>query len=126
MMSVNISEAPIYREKSRVIGRKGNDHIVIKLDHIAFFFTKEKLVFLVDREGQKFLIDGSLQHLEERLDGDVFFRVNRQEIVSIHYIKSFRTFERLRLEIELALPKPFKLYTSQNATIAFRKWVYKH
>lgn len=125
-MSVKLREAPINRDKVRLIARKGNDHIVVKLADIAFFFTHEKQVFLVDQEGQKVLIDDTLQHLEESLDENVFFRINRQCIVNIHFIKSFSTFKRLRMEIQLVFPQPYKLYTSQNAAIAFRKWIYKH
>ena len=112
--------------KGIVIAKKGNDYLIVKLEDIACFYTKEKLVFAIDKDGKKYLIDDTLTQLELQLDPLTYFRINRQAIVSITYIKRFRTFERLRIEIELNLPTPVVFLTSQSATIAFRKWIYKH
>lgn len=112
--------------KNLVIARKGLDHIVFKIEDIACFYTSEKLVFLLDKEGQKYLLDESLSQLEKELDPALFFRANRQYLVHIRYIKKFRTYQRLRIQVELAIPGAHLVLTSQLLTASFRKWIYGH
>jgi DNA-binding LytR/AlgR family response regulator len=125
MVNENEVSTPTHN-KGIVIAKKGNDYLIVKLEDIACFYTKEKLIFALDKDGKRYLIDDTLTQLELQLDPVIYFRINRQVIVSITYIKRFRTFERLRIEIELNLPSPVLFLTSQSATIAFRKWIYRH
>ncbi|MFL5740038.1 MAG: LytTR family transcriptional regulator DNA-binding domain-containing protein [Flavisolibacter sp.] len=114
-------------DRNFIIAKKGNDYLVVKLEAIACFYTKEKLVFAVDKEGKKMMVDDTaLAQLEERLDPETYFRINRQVIVSIHYIRRFRIFQRQRIEIELDVVVPFALVASQSGSIGFRKWIYAH
>jgi DNA-binding LytR/AlgR family response regulator len=39
---------------------------------------------------QKYLADKSLHDLEKELDPKIFFRVNRQYMININYLESFK------------------------------------
>jgi DNA-binding LytR/AlgR family response regulator len=111
------------KKRKMVVGKKGRDYIVLPLERVAYLYSKEKVAFAVDRESRHFILDGTLSELEQSLDGEEFYRINRQEIVHLSYIRSFRTFERVRVEIELELPTPTTLLVSQGIGPAFRKWI---
>jgi DNA-binding LytR/AlgR family response regulator len=62
--------------------------------------------------------------LEEQLDEDIFFRANRQYIININFVKSFRPFERVKLLVELNITGfEEDVIISQHVAPAFKKWM---
>ena len=112
------------QQRAFVVTRKGNDRLLLRLEDIACFFLQAKIAFALTRDGKKYLLEENLTQLESMLDPHQFFRVSRQAIVSIHYIRRFRNFGRLRIEVELDVPVPYTVLTSQPASALFRKWIY--
>jgi len=115
------------KKKNRLIVQKGIEYFSIILDDIALFYTKNKIVFAVDRLGQKYVADETLTLLERHLDSDIFFRANRQFIVSVNFIKSFVTYERVKLKVNMnpdELNDRHFIIVSQVTAPKFRKWMY--
>ena len=69
--------------KKRFLVKKGNDYITIKTEEIAYFYATHKLVCMVEKEGQKFILDKSLADLEKELEPSLFYRINRKYLVNI-------------------------------------------
>src|SRR5262245_34797477 len=85
---------PLFEKKrTRVVLRKGIENISVLLEHIVFFYTKDKIVYGIDHAGKKYIAEVNLGELEKRLDEGTFFRANRQFIININFLKSFRTYE---------------------------------
>ena len=94
------------------------------LDEIVLFFTENKIVYVIDKTGRKYLVDKNLADLEIELDNKTFFRVNRQFIVNINYIRSFKAYERVKLQIELTVTDlNYFIIVSQETAPYFRKWI---
>lgn len=112
------------RKRTRLVVRKGLENIALKLADIVFFYTENKIVFVIDRLGMKYIADKNLTDLALELDSSMFFRANRQYIVNINYIKGYKTFEKVKLLVDLTLPiinRP--IIVSQETAPEFRKWV---
>ena len=110
--------------KERIIVKKGSDYQSIRTENVACFFTDQKLVFLVDKEGKKYLTDiDNLSELALKLDRKVFFRANRKYIININFIKKYRTCDRVKLEVELSLQNPETVMISQENSGCFRQWI---
>jgi DNA-binding LytR/AlgR family response regulator len=72
------------------------------------------------------LCDQNLCELELELDSQRFFRANRQYIISIEYIRGFRSFEKVKLQVDLGGAElNHSIVVSQETAPAFRKWVYE-
>ncbi|HSU28555.1 MAG TPA: LytTR family DNA-binding domain-containing protein, partial [Chitinophagaceae bacterium] len=84
------------RKKTRLVVRRGLEHIALRLEDIVLFYTENKLVYVIDKQGKKYLGDKNLTDMEEELDNTVFFRANRQYIVNINFIRGFKTFEKVK------------------------------
>jgi DNA-binding LytR/AlgR family response regulator len=113
------------RKKSRLVVRKGLEHIALKLDEIVLFYTENKLVYVIDRLGKKYLADKNLSDLEEDLDANLFFRANRQYIVNINFIRGFKTYEKVKLQVELMIPDlNHNIIISQENAPQFRQWIF--
>jgi DNA-binding LytR/AlgR family response regulator len=111
-------------KKKRLIVKKGLENISLLLENVALFFTENKVVYVIDKSGRKYLCDKNLSDLEEELDKKTFFRVNRQYIVNIDYIRSFKTYERVKLQLELTVSDVnCFIVVSQETAPSFRKWI---
>ena len=113
------------RNKSRLIVRKGIENIALKTEDIVLIYTENKLVLVVDKEGKKYILDRNLAELETELDTTVFFRVNRQYIVNIGFVKSYKTYEKVKLQVDLTMPdlSHHHIVVSQQMAPFFRKWI---
>lgn len=111
-----------HRPKSRVLLRKGYENIPVKLEDIALFYTENKIVYAVDGSGKKYLTDKKLSELEAELNTELFFRANRQFIIGLNFIKGFRPFEKVKLQVDLTV-SDILVIISQETAPAFRKWM---
>ncbi|HVZ55080.1 MAG TPA: LytTR family DNA-binding domain-containing protein [Chitinophagaceae bacterium] len=113
------------RRRSRLLVRKGLENLSLKLSEVILFYTENKVVYVVDQSGRKYLADRNLSDLEEELDPAVFFRANRQYIVNINFVKGFKAYEKVKLLIDLTVPDlNHAIIVSQETAPAFRKWMY--
>jgi DNA-binding LytR/AlgR family response regulator len=111
--------------KNRLVVKRGLEYISLKLDEIVLFYTENKLVYVTDILGKKYISEQNLAELEGVLDNSRFFRVNRQYIVHINYIRGFKPYERVKLQVELNIPGfDHHIVISQENAAQFRKWIY--
>jgi DNA-binding LytR/AlgR family response regulator len=112
------------RSRSRILAKRGMDHILLKLEDIILFYTENKVVFVIDRFSKKYILDKTLCELEEELDSQLFFRANRQYIINLNYVKGFKPFEKVKLLIDLNVPEiSHSIIISQETAQTFRKWI---
>jgi len=114
------------KKKSRLVVKRGAEHVFLLLDDVVLFYTENKIVFVLDKEGKKYLVDKNLSDLEEELDKDLFFRANRQYIVNINYVRSYKTYERVKLQLDLNITLPnHSIIISQETAPLFKKWIFE-
>ena len=118
---------PERKKRTRLVVKKGAANIFIQLENIVFFYTENKIVFAIDQAGKKYVTSRSLSMLESELDSNIFFRANRQYIINIGHVKSFRTYERVKVKVDMnpdELNNKYFIIISQETAPAFRKWIY--
>jgi len=118
---------PERKKRTRLVVKKGIENIFILLDNIVFFYTENKIVFAIDKIGKKYITNENLAILELELDRNIFFRANRQYIINIGHIKSFRTYEKVKLSVEMnpvGLNEQHFIIISQETAPAFKKWIH--
>lgn len=77
-----------YRTRFLISGAKR--FYTIQVGDIAYFYSLDKVTFAVTKDGKAHVVDLPLSKLEEQLDGRVFFRVNRQFILSADSIRNIQ------------------------------------
>ncbi len=70
---------PEYR--SRFLVKTGSRYVSLETNDIAYFYYEDRLTFLKTQKNQQFIIDFSLDELEQMLAPQFFFRANRQYLV---------------------------------------------
>src|SRR4051812_44727607 len=48
------------KKKQRVLAKRGIDNVSLRIEDIVLFYTESKLVFVLDREGHKYVCDRNL------------------------------------------------------------------
>jgi len=116
----NFAQSNKYKERFAVhIGRSVT--FVQQQDIIGF--SKEEVIYLLNNEGKKFITDfRSLDEIQELLDPKLFFRANRQFIIHLRFIESFRTDELGKLHVTIKCSKLDELVISKEKAAEFRKW----
>lgn len=109
--------------KSRIVVKKGIEYQSILLEDVAFFYTEQKISFLITGDGKKYMVDKNLKELEEELDKKSFFRANRKYIINIHFIKSYKSYDKIKIQVDMTIPVNEEIIISQETAIDFRKWM---
>lgn len=108
--------------KNRFMVKIG-DHIrSITSDQILFFFADGRDVYLVTVQSRKFIIDFTLESLEEVLDPAQFFRVNRTYILNIPYIHDVVMYSNSRLKIATQPAWDKEIIVSREKVSEFKDW----
>lgn len=120
----NLVQSFNIKKKTRLLVKKGIEYISLKVEDVAFFYTENKMVYVIDKTGKKFIIDKTLNELETELDKKIFFRVNRQYIINLSFVKSYKSYEKVKLQVDLSVPYiNHFIVISQTTAPDFRKWI---
>jgi DNA-binding LytR/AlgR family response regulator len=115
------SSQPEY--KSRFMVRLGQKIISVSADKIAYFFSENKLTFIVTRDGKRFPTDQTLEELNDVLDPRHFFRINRQYIVTFDSIAEIHPYFKGRIKLLLSPKAEDDVVISSERTPDFKKWI---
>lgn len=108
--------------KNRFMVKLG-DHIKsVTSDQISLFFADGRDVYLITDQMRKFIIDYTLESLDEILDPKIFYRVNRSYIVNISAIQDVVVFSNSRLKISPHVKWEPQIIVSREKVGAFKEW----
>lgn len=109
--------------KKRFLVKMGTRIQYRNAEDISLFYAEDKICHLHTYDNKKYLIDYTLETLENGLlDPKLFFRISRQAIVNINAIKEART-DYNRMEILLNIPLGHNLAVSRSRTKEFKDWL---
>lgn len=109
--------------KNRFLAKVGQRLFFVKANEVAFFNADNKIVYLVDREGNRFVINITLEKLELLLDPRHFFRINRKIIVHADVIEQVKPAMNNRLKLLLKGIQTVEDITISREKIAdFKLW----
>ena len=115
---------PIEREYKRRFSVKVGQHLkLINIDDIECFYSENKGTYLHTSEGRNFLLDTTLDNLENELDPQIFFRISRKFFVNIHAIKDMVSYTNSRIQIKLNNFNEQEVIVARERVKDFKKWL---
>lgn len=108
--------------KNRFMVKLGEHIRSITSEQISIFFADGRDVYLVSNQGRKFIIDYTLESLDEILDPALFFRINRTFIVNINAIKDVFVYSNSRLKVTLQQEFDKEIIVSREKVGDFKEW----
>jgi DNA-binding LytR/AlgR family response regulator len=109
--------------KSRFLVKVGEKIQTIDVRDVAFFYSEDKFTFLQTRQGKRFIVDYTLDEIEEMVNPDSFFRLNRKYISAIGSIREVFTYSNSRLKIHLENCTDHDILISRERMGAFKIWL---
>ncbi|WP_159467057.1 LytTR family DNA-binding domain-containing protein [Dyadobacter sp. 3J3] len=109
--------------KNRFLVKIGERIQTIAIDEIGIFYSEDKVTFLMTKQGKKFIIDYTLDEVENLLNPEMFFRLNRKYISSVGPIKGVFTYSNSRLKIQLENCSDNDILISREKMAAFKSWL---
>jgi hypothetical protein len=123
----NIEKLRIEDKKIRSEGfsiKDGRQNLIVSFESITGFFVDDNYTILVTEESKKYLLDKSLDKIEQTLPQECFFRLNRQYIVHRNMVKGFTKLENGKLNV-LVFPSthfPEQVQVSRTKAPGFKNW----
>lgn len=109
--------------KKRFTVRLGEHIKSIPIEEVTFFHSEGKGTFIKTSEKREYLIDYSLEALNDILDPDVFFRINRQYIIKHSTIHDITSYSQSRLKVTLKYCEDDKILISRDKVASFKDWL---
>jgi DNA-binding LytR/AlgR family response regulator len=95
----------VKKYKERFLGKIGQRIHFIQAAAIAWFEADNKLVHLVDKEGNKYLVDFTMERLEQLLNPNDFVRISRKYIIHHDAVEHMKPYVGNRMQISLCAGK---------------------
>ncbi|MGZ5246226.1 MAG: LytR/AlgR family response regulator transcription factor [Flavitalea sp.] len=109
--------------RERFLVKHGQKMVSISIEEIAFFSAKNTLNFIHTKSKQKFIIDYTLDEIEDMVPPNKFFRANRQYILSHDTITEINPWFNGKLKIEISLPIEEEIVISREKASLFKEWM---
>ncbi|MGB0891406.1 MAG: LytR/AlgR family response regulator transcription factor [Flavobacteriaceae bacterium] len=115
---------PVDRKFKKRFTIKVGQHIkIIHVDEIECFYSENKATYIHTNANRNYLIDHSLEHWQEQLDPEQFFRVNRTFIVHINAIKDIISYTNSRLKLILHSYSETEIIVSRERVKQFKEFI---
>lgn len=109
--------------KKRFTVKIGQHLKVITTEEIECFFSENKGTYIHTYDNRDYLIDSTLEILEQELDKKDFFRVSRKFIVPLKAIKEIQVYTNSRLKVILPSYKDDEVIVSREKVQDFKAWL---
>lgn len=115
---------PIEREYKKRFSVKVGQHLkLINIDDIECIYSENKGTYAFTSEGRNYLLDSTLDQLEDDLEPHVFFRISRKFYVNINAIKDMVSYTNSRLEIKLKHFNEQEVIVARERVKDFKNWL---
>lgn len=109
--------------KKRILTYIRNELVPVVIAEIAYVYTENTITYIVTFEGKKSTSNTSLDDIFTSFDDTIFFRANRQFIISIKAIDKIIRYGNRQLKIVLQNEPPEAIIISKNKAAEFKQWL---
>lgn len=109
--------------KTRFTVKIGQHLKVITTDEIECFYSENKGTYIHTTDNRDYLIDSTLEVVENELNPKDFYRVSRKFIVPLKSIKEIVLYSNSRLKVILPTYKDDEVIVSREKVSDFKEWI---
>lgn len=109
--------------KERFTTKIGQNIKFFETIDVELFYSENKATYAFTKEGKNYLLDYTLDKIEELVTPKLFFRINRGQLIKIDAIKEISVFYNSRLKIILNHYSEQELIVSREKVNDFKIWL---
>jgi len=118
-----VKEMNTVRYKERLLIKRGQQLSYLKTESTAYCYADGKLCYAVDFTNNKYMLESNLSQLEEQLQPNKFYRINRQLLVNIEAVSKVHTWLGGRLKVDLLPSTNTDTVVSRERVNGFKDWL---
>ncbi len=111
--------------KNRFMVKMGDTISSIKTEDISYFIAEDGIVLLVIKTGKRYPVDYALDQLEQLIDMNLFFRINRKVLLHIECVKKVSSYFNSRYKITCDFLQDDDSIVSRERVSDFKLWLDK-
>jgi two-component system, LytTR family, response regulator len=118
-----LSKLNVDSGKKNFLVFKNHKYINIPTENIAFFYIKYGLTFIICFDKQEYLVNYSLEQIQNLVTDKQFFRLNRQYLINFNAVKEVEHYFARKLLVNALIPAKDKLLVSKEKVSEFLSWL---
>ncbi len=111
--------------RKRFLVKHGQKLVSVEVEDIAYFYSDGRLNFFKTKDNKKFVVDYTMDELEDMLDPERYFRISRSFYVSVTSIDKIDDYFGNRLILALLPEVDKEALVSREKVTEFKKWMGK-
>ncbi len=109
--------------KKRFLVKIGNHLKAIETEDVSYFYSFQKGTFLKSNDGRNYLLDQTLETVEQIVDPEKFFRINRKYLVSLGSITDVISYSNSRLKLKVKNQEEDDFLVAREKVKQFKDWL---
>jgi DNA-binding LytR/AlgR family response regulator len=109
--------------KKRFLVKIGTHLKSVNIEEILYFYSFQKGTFLKATDGRNYLLDQTLELIEQLIDPDQYFRINRKYMVSLEAINDVHAYSNSRLKLKIKNQEEDDFLVAREKVKAFKDWL---
>lgn len=120
----NLLVNPLERSYKKRFSVQVGQHLkLIHSEDVECFYSENKGTYLHTSTGRNYVLNTTLDQLENELEPEIFFRTSRKFIVNINAIQDMINYTNSRLEIKLNTYKSDRVIVARERVKSFKDWL---
>jgi DNA-binding LytR/AlgR family response regulator len=111
--------------RKRFLVKHGQKLVSVEVDEIAYFFSDGRLNFFKTYDNRKFVVDYTMDELNDMLDPDKYFRISRSFFIAVNSVGQIHDYFGNRLLLNLKPETDKEAIVSREKVTDFKNWLGK-
>jgi two-component system response regulator LytT len=111
--------------RKRFLVKHGQKLVSVEVDEIAYFFSDGRLNFFKTFDNRKFVVDYTMDELNDMLDPDKYFRISRSFFISVNSVAQIHDYFGNRILLHLKPETDKEAIVSREKVTDFKTWLGK-
>ncbi|MFY0685800.1 MAG: response regulator transcription factor [Cyclobacteriaceae bacterium] len=109
--------------KERFVVKIGDHLKFIATSDLSAVYSEEKITFLQTKDGKRYIVDYTVERVNELLDHSQFYRISRKYIVALKCIEDIIQFTNSRLKLKVAGLNTEDVIVARERVQDFKSWL---
>lgn len=118
-----ISSLKKKKYKERFVVKVGSHLRMVETCEVLYFYSFQKGTYAKHTDGKNYLLDQSLEMVEELVNSAEFFRINRKYLVALKSIRDVLAYSNSRLKLKVHQAEEDDFLVAREKVKSFKKWL---
>lgn len=111
--------------KNRILLHMGSIQKPVEMKNISYFMADDKYLYAILNDGKRYFYDSTLSKLENEVDPNIFFRINRKYLININSVVELIQYSNSRIKVKIKPETDEDVLISYARNNDFREWLNK-